>query len=802
MADQITAELIVKAIAEGFDKVAAATKEIGDETKKTGDKSKSATDKAKMGWTAFNQALEVAKKVFNAVKQAAEIAYQVISEGSQLEAARRGFENITSTIGTTSDAMLGQLRTATKGMVSDQDLIAASTQAMALNIGETSEEIARATSLAVQLGIVFRGDAAAGVGEFNQTIVNMSWRRLDQLGISAQAVRVTMNELQTAQSDLTDEQAFFQAVLIEGERSLDRLGDAAETSAGKLAMVETAWQNSSDQFKEGAAQGVVPLLDDLNELNRAFGGTGDAAQSFGSGLALGLTAELRDAIKWMSAFGEVLRTGGDEMNQWSSYIPLVGLLRFNRLMNEARYGVSEMTAGITSSGRELKTTSENIDETTVAQESLNSATLRSIGITEHARGGMFLLGQENVRAYNAIWETEQATRAAEQAELDKAKADEIAAAAAARAAERQNRVTRMMTEQARAAREALRESGRYFVQAEEDLSIFEQSLEELGRTTVVVGGRTQQQNQDLEALRGAYSKAADTIRDYELGIKGANLTDEERNEKIQEQRDLMAQLETRMGPLLAITGEVISATHNFNINQDAANALLVDAAEAAGADAMTLALLKVATGELTVEQARAILIQAALTQKAAELGEAIANGSMSIGDAQQAFADFQDELMDFTTDEAKAQINNLEAAARSASGVYRIHFEVTQSGGQIVRNTDDPNGPALTEFDNQAMGGPFRAGNPILVGHGPSGRIIPGVTELMVPSVSGMTVPGNTLETAMRTLGANGGRSSTLGIGGPAGNISVGPFIINAARMDSRELASEVTRRIGESARG
>lgn len=83
-----------------------------------------------------------------------------------------------------------------------------------------------------------------------------------------------------------------------------------------------------------------------------------------------------------------------------------------------------------------------------------------------------------------------------------------------------------------------------------------------GTTEVMteVGGRTAQQNEDLAALRDAYFKAQSAIHEYELGVKGANLSDEARAERIADQQAIMEKLLPQITDLEGIQGDLISTT--------------------------------------------------------------------------------------------------------------------------------------------------------------------------------------------------------------------------------------------------
>ena len=103
--------------------------------------------------------------------------------------------------------------------------------------------------------------------------------------------------------------------------------------------------------------------------------------------------------------------------------------------------------------------------------------------------------------------------------------------------------------------------------------------------------------------------------------------------RLEEQRAALITTREEQERLIALTGDYFTtATEAFGTaddlvaNIDAQGAALYAAADAAGASASELALLGVATGQLTPEMAASALQAAATQAKILELGDAIANG--------------------------------------------------------------------------------------------------------------------------------------------------------------------------------
>lgn len=165
----------------------------------------------------------------------------------------------------------------------------------------------------------------------------------------------------------------------------------------------------------------------------------------------------------------------------------------------------------------------------------------------------------------------------------------------------------------------------------------------------------------LEEQDAAMDRASDTIAAYYIGmgriaiaeeeariagafwnvtledaarvtIDAAEAADEYRS-KLEEQRAALITTREEQERLVALTGdyfttatEAFGTADDITTNLDAQNAALYAAADAADASAAELAMLGLATGQLSEEQAIAAMKAAALQVKILELGDAIANG--------------------------------------------------------------------------------------------------------------------------------------------------------------------------------
>lgn len=348
-------------------------------------------------------------------------------------------------------------------------------------------------------------------------------------------------------------------------------------------------------------------------------------------------------------------------------------------------------------------------------------------------------------------------------------------------AEEMERQKEIAEENAEKLRELAAASGDYFVsamQAEAGTGLFNESLDQLGIQYVRVGGRTRAQNEELTYLQDTYNKAQQNIQDYELGLKGLGLTEEERNAKIAEQMTLMQNAEAAMQPLLAITGEIAEKNVQATVNQEAVNQALLRAADNSGASAVQMALLGGALGVYSEEAMNAALQSALIEEKINQLAQAYTNGEISVGQMRQQLADFieqvdevaneaiadqqayQDELdktvdktgelaNSFTpvgeeVDTTRQKVDDLNAEMDFLNRTFNPEVDIQTSGLEALReastllnsvNNQTQNVPSLQgggRAEARASGGPVTMGELYWVGEeGP---------ELFVPGASGQIV--------------------------------------------------------------
>ena len=244
---------------------------------------------------------------FAVVGKAAKVAYDTIQEGAQIQAASLTFDSLAMSIGSTSDIMLGELQTATRGTIDDMTLMQSASQFAAMGLANNSEEAAKLAQIGSTLGAAFRGDAAAGMEEFALLLANQSIPRLDSFGISAGAVRSRIAELTAEFPEMSRENAFMQAVMEQSEMTMAKLGDSTATTTENLAILGASAQNTKDAFAAATAEGVNPFLLSLVNLVALTDESGLNEADFWDGFSSGITEGLRTSTRSIETLTTLLR---------------------------------------------------------------------------------------------------------------------------------------------------------------------------------------------------------------------------------------------------------------------------------------------------------------------------------------------------------------------------------------------------------------------------------------------------------------------------------------------------------------
>ena len=244
-------EIVVAIEAEGVGRVLSALNQVegaqarvADSSKNGADAQKKANESAGMSWATLATGVNHAIGVITSVVNAGKTVYNFTKEGAQLEYAAGKFDRLAEAAGTTSDVLLGDLKAATRGMVSDAELMGSAGDFMALGLAKSHDEVVRLTAVAGALGM--------NMNQLVLTLTNQTTKRFDALGVSVDGFKEKVAALEAVGYSAQD--AFTEAFLQQAEGQIAMVGSMADTAAGQFAMMEAAQTNYFNAMKQDLAE--------------------------------------------------------------------------------------------------------------------------------------------------------------------------------------------------------------------------------------------------------------------------------------------------------------------------------------------------------------------------------------------------------------------------------------------------------------------------------------------------------------------------------------------------------------------
>lgn len=208
------------------------------------------------------------------------IGVDLAQTGANADLVAQRFDGLAKAAGTTGDALLGALRTASGGEIDNLNLQLAANRAQLLGVadsaGEFSTLMAIARDRAQQMGISTTqafNDLVTGLGRGSPLI-------LDNLGITVsvteanQAYAASLGKSADALTEAEQKQALINAVLQQGQASLQATGGAIDSNAAAFARAGAAFSNLSAAAGNLIATGIAPLANAFADVVGVLDGTG------------------------------------------------------------------------------------------------------------------------------------------------------------------------------------------------------------------------------------------------------------------------------------------------------------------------------------------------------------------------------------------------------------------------------------------------------------------------------------------------------------------------------------------------
>lgn len=240
----------------------AASKELEKVNKTLGEMKKEADEAGNAGkdfgvdWTmaliAFNQALEIAAKAVEAFKKILEFT----QEGAALMRLEEASAQVASAYGQNMGEIVRAVTEASKGMVSEAEIMASATKALMLGVGQTAEDMAKLMEVAAVRGRAMGLSTQEAFDDIVRGIGRTSKPILDNLGIVLNMNKVYAEyaaELGITADALTEvekKQALVNAVIADTAGLLEETGGVIVDAAGHWEVLQAAQKNYFDDVKK------------------------------------------------------------------------------------------------------------------------------------------------------------------------------------------------------------------------------------------------------------------------------------------------------------------------------------------------------------------------------------------------------------------------------------------------------------------------------------------------------------------------------------------------------------------------
>lgn len=212
-------------------------------------------------------------------KEVFDLGVETFQAAEKARVATSAFTNLSGSANIAKINLQAMSR-ATRGLISDTEQMQIANQLLGMQIVQTDQQLEQVVGVSRRLGKEFRGlGTREAAEEFAIMIANMSTARLDSFGLSSGIVRERINELLATTEDMTREQAFFQATMEEGERTLQRLGPELNTTSDEVARLGAVFSNLQVALGETAEEsGIIgnlfkTMADDLVRFQALFDDT-------------------------------------------------------------------------------------------------------------------------------------------------------------------------------------------------------------------------------------------------------------------------------------------------------------------------------------------------------------------------------------------------------------------------------------------------------------------------------------------------------------------------------------------------
>lgn len=179
--------------------------------------------------------------------------------GSGVADVREHFAKLNETMGESADVMLGRLRAATLGNITDFELMKTANQALSQGLTLSSEQFGTLGDVSAVLADRIGGDVGEAFNALTQAMATGQDRMLKTIGLNIDAAKAeeiyaaSIGRKRTELDEAEKKHAIQNAILAEGQRILDASGKAQVDFGDRIAQSNTKLGNFVDKISEWVA---------------------------------------------------------------------------------------------------------------------------------------------------------------------------------------------------------------------------------------------------------------------------------------------------------------------------------------------------------------------------------------------------------------------------------------------------------------------------------------------------------------------------------------------------------------------
>ena len=192
--------------------------------------------------------------------------YDFVKSTAQLDTVSKTFNNLSSSFGADGKKILESMKIASRGTMSEVEMMRTATQAMSLMGQKVIDKLPQMTEVAMAAARTSGQTVAQMMNDLVVASGRQSIMILDNLNISSASARKYMDEYAASlgktveQLNATEKsQAFFNAVIKAGQELINRVDLSKLTLGEKLQIASAQAKNFSDQLKLS----LLPLISDI-----------------------------------------------------------------------------------------------------------------------------------------------------------------------------------------------------------------------------------------------------------------------------------------------------------------------------------------------------------------------------------------------------------------------------------------------------------------------------------------------------------------------------------------------------------